>query len=91
METTHKRPAYMMIWLYLAVLTVAEVGLALELPISQNLKLLGLLVLAVWKAALVAMFFMHLKFERWGLRIIAIAALPLAAIFVLAAMSESIW
>ena len=55
------------------------------------MKLLGLLVLAVWKAALVAMFFMHLKFEKWGLRIIAISALPLAAIFILAAMSESIW
>jgi cytochrome c oxidase subunit 4 len=91
MDTTHKRPRYMMIWLYLAILTVAEVGLALELPISQNLKLLGLLVLAVWKAALVALFFMHLKFEKWGLRIIAISALPLAAIFILAAMSEKIW
>lgn len=92
METAHrKHPPYLMIWLYLALLTAAELGLAFELPLSQNVKLLLLLVLAVWKAALVALFFMHLRFERWGLRLMALAPLPLAAIFVLAAMTEKIW
>jgi cytochrome c oxidase subunit 4 len=92
METAHrKHPPYLMIWLYLAVLTAAEVGLAFELPLSQNMKLIGLLVLAVWKALLVALYFMHLKFEKWNLRILAIFPLPLAVIFVLAAMSEKIW
>ena len=43
METTHKHPPYLMIWLYLAVLTAAELALAFELPISRNLKLLLLL------------------------------------------------
>jgi cytochrome c oxidase subunit IV len=55
------------------------------------MKLILLLVLAVWKAALVAMFFMHLKFEKWNLRILALVPLPLAAIFILAALSEKIW
>jgi cytochrome c oxidase subunit 4 len=92
METAHrKHPPYLLIWLYLALLTVAEVVLAFELPISQNLKLILLLVLAVWKAALVGMFFMHLKFERWNLRVLALVPLPLAAIFILAALSEKIW
>ena len=92
METAHrKHPPYLLIWLYLAILTAAELGLAFELPISQNVKLLLLMVLAIWKAALVGMFFMHLKFERWGLRIMAIAPLPLAAIFILAALTESLW
>src|SRR5437762_10980141 len=68
METAHKRPNYILIWVYLAVLTAAELALAFELPISRNLKLLLLLFLAVWKAALVGLFFMHLKFERWNLR-----------------------
>src|SRR6266487_4036238 len=53
--TEHKRPNYVMIWLYLFVLTVAEVALAFELPLSRNLKLLLLLFLAVWKALLVAL------------------------------------
>jgi caa(3)-type oxidase subunit IV len=81
----------MLIWLYLALLTVAEVALAFELPFSQNTKLILLLVLAVWKAALVGLYFMHLKFERWNLRVLALVPLPLAAIFILAAISEKIW
>ena len=91
METVqHKHPPYLLIWLYLAILTAAELGLAFELPISRNWKLILLLFLAIWKAALVAMFFMHLKFERWNLRILAIVPLPLAAILILAVITEHI-
>jgi len=90
-STEHKRPNYVMIWLYLFVLTVAEVALAFELPLSRNVKLLLLLFLAVWKALLVALFFMHLKFERWRLRLIFIVPLPLAAILVTAAIMEKVW
>ena len=91
METAHKRPNYILIWVYLAVLTAAELALAFELPISRNLKLILLLFLAVWKALLVALFFMHLKFERWRLRIIFIVPLPLAAILVTAAIMEKVF
>ena len=34
---------------------------------------------------------MHLKFERWNLRILAIVPLPLAAILILAVITEHIW
>jgi caa(3)-type oxidase subunit IV len=81
----------MLIWLYLFVMTIAEVVLAFELPFSQNVKLILLLILAVWKALLVALFFMHLKFERWRLRLIFIVPLPLAAIFVTAAIMEKVF
>jgi len=91
MDTAHKHPNYILIWVYLAVLTAAELALAFELPISRNLKLILLLALAVWKALLVAMFFMHLKFERWNLRILFIIPLPLAVILVLAVISEKVW
>ena len=70
METTHKHPPYLLIWLYLAILTAAELGLAFQLPLSRNMKLLLLMILAIWKALLVAMFFMHLKFEKWNVRIL---------------------
>ena len=91
METAHKRPNYILIWIYLAVLTAAELGLAFQLPVSQNMKLLLLMILAIWKALLVALFFMHLKFERWNLRIMAIIPVPLALIFLAAGLSEHIW
>ena len=90
-STTHQRPNYILIWLYLFVMTVAEVGLAFELPVSRNVKLLLLLVLAVVKALLVALFFMHLKFERWRLRLIFIIPLPLAAILITAAIMEKVF
>ena len=62
METTeHKLPNYMLIWLYLFILTGAEVLFAFEMPISQLVKILCLMVLAVVKALLVALFFMHIK------------------------------
>ena len=89
--TTHKRPNYMLIWLYLFVMTVAEVALAFELPVSRNVKLLMLLVLAVVKALLVALFFMHLKFERWRLRLIFMVPLPLAAILITAVIMEKVF
>lgn len=91
MDTAHKHPNYILIWVYLFLLTVAELALAFELPISRNMKFLLLMVLAVWKALLVAMFFMHLKFEKWNLRILFIIPLPLAAILILAVISEHIW
>jgi cytochrome c oxidase subunit IV len=87
----HKLPNYMLIWLYLFILTAAEVLFAFEMPISQLTKILCLLVLAVVKALLVAMFFMHLKFERWRLRVIFMIPLPLACILVLAVITEKIW
>ena len=89
--TEHKRPNYVMIWLYLFVMTIAEVLLAFELPVARNLNLILLLILAIWKAMLVALFFMHLKFERWRLRLIFIVPLPLAAILVTAVIMEKVW
>src|ERR1044072_8037762 len=88
--TTHVRPNYMLIWLYLFVMTIAEVLLAFELPVSRNLKLILLLILAIWKAMLVETYFMHIKSERWRLPLIFIVPLPLAAILVTAVIMEQL-
>ena len=91
METAHVRPNYILIWAYLTVLTVAEVGVAFISHMPKLYLMLALLILAVVKALLVALYFMHLKFEKWTMRIITIVPLPLAAIFILAALTEKIW
>ena len=92
METVaHKRPNYIAIWGYLFALTVIEVAAALLSHIPKHWLILILLFLAVWKALLVAMYFMHLKFERWRLRTVFLIPLPLAAILVLATITEKIW
>lgn len=66
----------------LLVLTIVEVALTfLGLP----KLLLGslLVILAVWKAALVAMYFMHLKFERRTLAMIAVVPFILCLFLIL--------
>ncbi|MGH7548234.1 MAG: cytochrome C oxidase subunit IV family protein [Gemmatimonadales bacterium] len=87
----HKRPNYVAIWGYLFVLTVIEVAAAFLSHIPKHWLILILLFLAIWKALLVAMYFMHLKFERWRLRAVFLVPLPLAAILVLATITEKIW
>ena len=78
----HKAPNYYMIWLYLAVLTMAEVGIAMVASIPKVLLIVILVLMALWKAMLVALYYMHLKIEPKRLWLVAAAPLPLALIFV---------
>jgi caa(3)-type oxidase subunit IV len=91
MTTEHTRPNYILIWVYLFVLTVIEVAAAFLSHIPKHWLILILVFLAVWKAFLVALYFMHLKFERWRLRAIFMVPIPLAIILVLAVITEKIW
>ena len=70
-STAHSRHNYIKVFIILSVLTAVEIGITfLGLP---RTVLVSLLVgLAVWKAALVALHFMHLKLEKRTLTIIAI-------------------
>lgn len=71
----------MAIFWTLGVLTVLEIGVV-YLPLSK-LMIGGLLViLAVIKAALVALYFMHLKFERPTLGIIALTPMILCVFLI---------
>ena len=88
MDTGHKHPNYILIWVYLAVLTAVEVGVAFVSDFSKATLLIILLFLAIWKALLVALYFMHLKFERWNLRFIAIIPIPLALIYIIFVLQE---
>jgi len=91
METAHKHPNYVLIWAYLAVLTAVEVGVAFVSHLPKMWLMLALIFLAVWKALLVALYFMHLKFEPKKLVILASVPLPLAVILVVAVISEKIF
>jgi cytochrome c oxidase subunit 4 len=81
----HKAPNYIAIWALLAILTVVEVTIVyFRLP--RQLTVVSLVFLALWKALLVALYFMHLKFEPKRLLYIVLAPLPLAVILVVAVM-----
>ena len=83
----HGHPNYIGIWVMLAVLTGVELGVAF-LPFSKTVLIVLLIGLAFWKAALVALYYMHLRFEPNRLRILAVAPLPLIVILVVAVIQE---
>ena len=77
----HKHPNYMKIFYYLALLTAVELAV-IFLPISKIAIAALLCVFAVWKATLVAMYFMHLKLETRTLGLIAVTPLAIATLLV---------
>ena len=90
-QVTHRRhPNYIGVFLGLAALTAVELTVAF-LPWSKQTIILLLIFLAVWKALMVALYFMHLRFEGNRLRILAVAPLPLAVILVVAVITEYVW
>ena len=92
METAEKKqPPYYLIWLVLFVLTVLEVLVAFMGALPRNVLIVVLVGLAIWKAVLVAMYYMHLRWERARLIILAAVPIPLAFILVLAVLSEYVW
>lgn len=77
----HKHPNYMAIFWYLAILTIIEIGVVF-LPFGKVVNGTLLCALAVGKAVLVAMYFMHLRFETRTLGMIAITPLVIATLLV---------
>ncbi len=80
-------PRYFLIWGVLLVLTLAEVGYAF-LALPKFWIAAGLIAMAVWKALLVALYYMHLRWEPPSLWLIVAAPLPLAALLVVAVIME---
>jgi len=77
---SHKEPNYNAIFWWLLAFTVVEVGV-IYAHLPRFLLVLALVVLACAKAALVAMYFMHLRFEKGTL--ITVAIVPLVLVLVL--------
>jgi caa(3)-type oxidase subunit IV len=74
----HAHPNYWAIWGWLLVLTIAEV-IAAVIRVGpgypQPAKVSLLVSMALTKAALVALYFMHLRFEKRTLGLIALTPL----------------
>ena len=86
-EQEHAHPRYILIWVILLVLTLAEVGYAfMDLP--KLMLAVGLIIMAVWKAVLVAMYYMHLRYEPKRMWVLAVSPIPLAILLVLAVITE---
>ena len=70
---------YLSIWGWLAGLMLLGVGLSM-LPISKATVVLIVLALSSVKAMLVVLYYMHLKFDRWLLALVALVPLVLISL-----------
>ena len=78
----HDSPNYMAIFWWLLGMTIGEVLLATYVPMSMAVKIIVLVGMAGIKALLVALYFMHLKFERVSLGVTVSLTLVLALILI---------
>jgi cytochrome c oxidase subunit 4 len=86
-SASHATSAYIKVFYVLVVLTVIEVAIV-YMGLPKILLVALLVILAVWKAALVAMHFMHLKFETRTLALVAITPFVLCVFLILMLMPD---
>ena len=87
MAQAHKQPNYIAIFWWLLALTILEVAV-IFMPLARVLIAILLVGLALSKASLVAMYFMHLKFEIRTLGLIAVTPLLLCVLLVFAPLPD---
>jgi cytochrome c oxidase subunit 4 len=91
MADTHGKhgPSYMAIFWYLAVLTVIEIAV-IYMPIAKLAIGVLLVTLATTKAAMVALYFMHLRLETKTLGYIALTPVVIGTLLVMVLLPDSL-
>ena len=82
MTTAHTEPNYIGVFWWLLALTILEIAV-IYMPMAKLIIVILLVGLALTKATLVALYFMHLKFERSTLGLIALTPLILCVFLIL--------
>lgn len=82
MATQHAEPNYMGVFWWLLALTILEVAV-IYVPMAKTIIVILLVGMAISKATLVALYFMHLKFERRTLGVIALTPFILCVFLIL--------
>ena len=85
-------PSYMAIFWYLAILTVLEIGTIYLGYFGNSKVVIGILLVAMAssKAALVALYFMHLRLETKTLGYIALTPVVIGTLLVLVLLPDSL-
>ncbi len=84
-----RRAQHVIVFGVLGVLTLVEFGVARTTGVARPAIVLALVALALSKAALIALFYMHLRFETRILRLTVLAPLVAPAIYGLVLIAES--
>ncbi len=85
------RTQYLTVFLLLAVLTAVEVGVVYLPGIAKGPMVLALVGLAVAKASLVGLFFMHLRHETRALKLTVAVPLMTPGLYALVLVAEAGW
>jgi cytochrome c oxidase subunit 4 len=85
------RKVYWKIFVWLFVLTVLEVGLVYVPGISKPMLVAGLVGMALVKAALVGLFYMHLNDESTGLKWTVAIPMAIPAFYAFVLIAEAAW
>ena len=78
----HKEPNYIAVFWWLLALTIMEIAV-IYMPIAKIAIAFLLISMAISKASLVALYFMHLKFERLTLALVALSPFALCLFLIL--------
>ena len=87
----HARGQYVVVFVVLGVLTLVELGVVRTPGIARRAAIPGLVALAIAKAALIALFYMHLRFETPILRRTVLVPLLAPAGYGLVLMADAAW
>ena len=85
------RKEYWFIFTALAVLTALEVGIVYIPGVAKAALVSALIALAVVKAGLVGLFFMHLRYETAVLKATVIIPLMVPAFYAVVLIGEASW
>ncbi len=85
------RREYLAVFVGLVGLTALEVGVVRMPGVGRGPMIAALLGLAASKAALIGLFFMHLRHETRALRLTVFGPLAAPAVYALALMADSAW
>lgn len=85
------RKQYWIIFLILGALTALEVGVVYIPGIARPLLVVALVSLAVTKAVIVGLYYMHLSHETKGLKLTVAVPVVAPAIYAFALITEATW
>jgi len=87
MTGERRHPNYVAVWYWLLGLALVSVSLSV-LPLSHTFTVVLVFAAATAKAWLVALYYMHLRFERWLIYALALVPLVLFGILLLVLLPE---
>ena len=89
MKAARERAPYLVAFAVLIALTLVEIGVVRSSGIPHRAAVVALIALALAKAALIALFYMHLRYETRILKLTVLGPLVAPAVYALLLMLDA--